>query len=115
MSGGSYRAAALFYRLFVCMLTAGSRRLQVAFAQPITIAFAAESEPALVEGGERRAVTDRHDRGGGEPLLQQMIQLGFRRLIERGGGFVQEQIIGRMQQRAGKSEPLLLAERQNAV
>ena len=68
-----------------------------------------------MERGERRAVADRHDSRGREPLLQQMVERGLGGLIERGRGLVEEQEVRRVQQCAGDAQPLLLAERQHAV
>ena len=48
-------------------------------------------------------------------LLEQAIQRGLRGFVERGGGFVEEQVLRRVQQRAREPEALLLAERERPV
>src|SRR5262249_10723132 len=55
--------------------------------QPSEFAVALEHETAAVERGERRAVADRHDRGAFEPRIEQAVERGFRRLVERSRGF----------------------------
>ena len=40
-----------------------------------------QREAAAVEGGQRRAVADRHDRGSLEPLVEQAVERGFRRFV----------------------------------
>src|SRR5258705_10331325 len=70
---------------------------------------------ALVEGLKRRAVADRDDGGCRQFFLEETIEPGFRGFIERGGRFVEEQILRRVQQRACESKPLLLAQRKNSV
>ncbi len=72
-------------------------------------------EMPIVEVGERRAMTDRHDRGARQSLVQQPVQLGLRRLVQRGRRLVQEQIVRSLQNRPCNGETLLLAERQNAI
>ena len=68
-----------------------------------------------MERAERRAVADRDDRCGGQPLLQQAVQHRLGRLVERRGRLVEEQIIRRVKQHARDGEPLLLAAGKHAV
>ena len=68
-----------------------------------------------MERRERRAVADRHDGRFRQALLEQPVERRLRRLVERGGGLVEEQEIGRLQEGARDAEALLLAERQHAV
>src|ERR1700688_1894597 len=58
-----------------------------------SIAVAPQHDLALVEGLQRRAMADRYDGGGRQPLLDQAIERRLRGLVERGGGFIQEQIL----------------------
>ena len=69
----------------------------------------------LVERRKRRAVADRDDRRARQPLLQQPVELGLRRLVERRRRLVEKQEIRLLQQRARDAEALLLAERQHPV
>ena len=64
-----------------------------------------------VECAERRTVADRDYRGALEPLLHEPIQLRFGRFIERRCRFIEQEIIGRIKQRPGNGESLLLAAR----
>ena len=50
-----------------------------------------------------------------EPLVEQAVDRGLRRLVERGRGLVEEKIVRRLQDGAGNAEPLLLSERQHPV
>jgi len=50
-----------------------------------------------------------------ERAVEQAVHGGFRRFVERRGGFVEKQEIRLVQQRARKAKPLLFAERQLAV
>src|SRR5262245_11883940 len=68
-----------------------------------------------MECSERGAMSDGNDRRALAPFLKQAVERRFGGLVKRGGGFVEEQIIGRMQKRARNREPLLLAEREHAV
>ena len=68
-----------------------------------------------MERRKRRAVADRHDRRAGKALLQQLVERCLGRLVERGGGLVEEQIVRRMQDRARDADALLLAEREHPV
>src|ERR1700742_5125983 len=70
---------------------------------------------ALVECLQRAAVADRDDGGGRQFLLEKLVELRFGGLIKRGGGFVEEQVLRRMQERTRKPETLLLAQRQHAI
>src|SRR5262249_59173972 len=74
--------------------------------QPAELAVALEHETAAVERGERRAVADRHDRGAFEPRVEQAVERGFRRLVERSRGFVEGKIIGCLQKGAGNNQAL---------
>src|SRR5258706_1149654 len=74
-----------------------------------------QHEMALVEGLKRGAVTDRDDGGCRQFLLEETIERGFRGFIERGRGFIEEQILRRVQQRACQPKPLLLAQGENSV
>jgi len=60
-------------------------------------------------------VSDRDDGRRGKPRFQQSIKRRLRRLVERRGGFVEKQIIRRLQEGARNAESLLLAERQDPV
>ena len=60
-------------------------------------------------------MADRNQRGVGQARLQQLVERGFRCLVERGGRLVEEQIVGRLEERAGDAKPLLFAEREHAV
>ena len=84
-------------------------------ANAVVVALGMQRQMPVVEREEGRAVADRHHRRAREPLLQQPVQLGFRRLVQRGRGLVQKQIVGRLQNRAGDAEALLLTERQDLV
>ena len=79
------------------------------------VAFARQIQAAAVEGGERGAMADGDDGGARKPPLQQVIERRLGRLIERGGGFIEQEVIGRVQNRPREAEPLLLAERQYPV
>src|SRR5262249_1110403 len=68
-------------------------RFERGLTQPAELAIALEHETAAVERGERRAVADGHDRGAFEPRVEKAIERGFRRLVERSRGFVEEKII----------------------
>ena len=63
------------------------------------IAFAGERQPAPVERRKGRSVADRHNGGVGEPLVEQLIERGLGRLVERSGGLIQEQKIGCVEER----------------
>src|SRR5262252_10533560 len=91
------------------------RRCERGFTQPADLAVALEHETAAMERGERRAVANRHDRRAPEPCVEKAIERGFRRLVERSRGLVEEKIIGRLQNGAGNAEALLLAEREHSV
>ena len=62
-----------------------------------------------------RAVADRDDGRARQALRQQPVEVGLGGIVERGGGFVEQQDIRPLQQRAGDGEALLLAERQHPV
>src|SRR3989442_14825627 len=79
------------------------RRCERGFTQPVELTVALEHETAAVERGERRAVADRHDRGAPEPRVEKAVKRGFRRLVERSSGFVEEKIIGRMKKGTGNA------------
>src|SRR2546428_165499 len=68
-----------------------------------------------VERAQRRAVADRDDGGLAQPLLHEPVERGLGGLVERGGRLVEEQIVGRVQDRPGDGEPLLLADREHPV
>src|SRR5262245_65971530 len=78
-------------------------------------AFGGKRQVPVVECDKRRAVSDGHDRGGRKPLVQQPVELRFRLLVQGGGGFVQKQKIGSVQDGARNTEPLLLSGRQHLV
>src|SRR5215471_2208288 len=59
------------------------RGFERGLTQPVELAVALEHETAAVEGGERGAVADRHDRGAPEPRVEKAVERGFRRLAER--------------------------------
>ena len=82
------------------------------FAQGEVIAFRRHFEMAMVKRGERRAMTDGHDRGLRQPPRQYGVKLGLKRLLDRGGGLVEQEPIGPHQQRARDRQALLLAARQ---
>src|SRR6266516_559566 len=96
-------------------LSRSLRRLERDLAHLLALAVAAEREMPAVERPQGRAVADRHDARMREPLLQEPIERGLGRLVERGGSLVEEQIVGRVQDGAREPEPLLLAEREHAV
>ena len=113
-TGGSLKVAARFLADYrgVGRSTAPARaRLRARVA----VAVAFQRQAAAVERVQRRAVADRDDGRVRQPLLQQPVERGLGRLVERGGGLVEEQLVRLLQQRAGDAEPLLLAERQHAV
>src|SRR5437588_2061619 len=83
--------------------------------QAADLAVALQHETAAVEGGERRAMADRYDRAALEPRGEKTVERGFRRLVERGRRLVEEQVIRRLQNGAGNSKALLLAEREHPV
>ena len=56
------------------------------------VAVAVKLHIALMEGFKRRAMADRDDGGCRQFLLDQAIQYRLRGFIERGGGFIEEQI-----------------------
>ena len=70
------------------------------------IALADDVEPAAVEGGEGAAMADRDDGRVRQALLQELVDRALRGLVERGGGLVEEQEVGRMQERPRNAEPL---------
>jgi len=70
---------------------------------------------ALMEDLKCRAVTDRDDGGCRHFLLEETIEPGFRGFIERGGRFVEEEILRRVQQRACEPKALLLAQVEDSV
>src|ERR1700722_10438266 len=74
-----------------------------------------QHDVALVESLERGAMADRDDGGGRQFLLEKTIQRRLRGFVERGGGFIQEQIARRMQKRTREPKALLLAERKRPV
>src|SRR6185437_10758787 len=79
------------------------------------VALAFERHLALVESFQRRAMADRDNAAVGQLLREQAIERGLRGLVERGGGLVEEQEFGGLQQRPRDAETLLLAERQHPV
>src|SRR6266540_4369179 len=89
-------------------LSRSLRRLERDLAHLLALAVAAEREMPAVERPQGRAVADRHDARMREPLLQEPIERGLGRLVERGGSLVEEQIVGRVQDGAREPEPLLL-------
>src|SRR5882762_4306070 len=78
------------------------------------VAVAGKLHIALMEGFKRRAMADRDDGGCRQFLLDQAIQCRLRGFIERGGGFIEEQILRRMQQRACEPKALLFAKREES-
>ena len=60
-------------------------------------------------------MADRNDGRAGKLRAQHLVERGFGGLVERGGRFVEEQEIRLLQDGARDREPLLFAERQNAV
>ena len=62
-----------------------------------------------MEGGDRRAVGDGHQRRIRQPRLQRAIKFGFRLRIQAGGRLVQEQPVRLRQQGARQCDALLLA------
>ena len=58
---------------------------------------------------------DRDNRCAGEPLGKEAVELRFGRLVERGRGLVEKEVVGRLEDGARDSKALLLAERQHAV
>src|SRR5215471_12543333 len=91
------------------------RGFERGLTQSVELAVALEHETAAVEGGERGAVADRHDRGAPEPCVEKAVERGFRRLVERSRRLVEEKIIRCLQNGAGNAEALLLAEREHSV
>src|SRR6516165_6410455 len=91
------------------------RRSQGNFAHPIGAGFRYELDVSPVERAKRRAMADGNDGCALEPVLQQTIKRSLGRFIERGGRLVEEQIVGRVQQRPRYRKPLLLAERKHPV
>ena len=57
-------------------------------------------------------MADRHDRRPGQRLRDHAIEIGFAFLVERGGRFVEEQPVGRGEQRPRDGEPLLFPSRE---
>src|SRR4051794_29287771 len=84
-------------------------------ADAVMLRVRLQREALAVECRERRAMADRDDSSVGQPLLQQPIELGFGRLVERGGGLGEGQEVRLLPERARDAEPLLLAERQLPV
>src|SRR5262249_52686388 len=91
------------------------RGFERGLTQPTELAIALEHETAAVEGGERGAVADRHDRGALEPRVEKAVERGFRCLVEGSRRLVEEKIIRRLQNGAGNAEALLLAQRKHSV
>ncbi len=60
-------------------------------------------------------MTDRDDGRAGELLAQHPVDRRLARLVEGGGGFVEEQPVGLGEDRAGDGEPLLLTARQAPI
>src|SRR5580692_4458270 len=93
----------------------GPADVLAAVAQREMIAVADQRDIALVERLERRAVADRDHGGRRQFRFEQLVELGFRRLIERGGCLIEEQKLRRVQERTREPEPLLLARREHSV
>src|SRR5262245_39338810 len=106
-------AAASRRRVGTASLFRGGR--ERGLSQAIDLAVALEHQTAAMEGGERRAMADRYDRAALEPRVEQTVEHAFRRFVERGRRLVEEQIIRRLQNGAGNSQALLLAEREHSV
>src|SRR6516225_3450823 len=62
------------------------------------VALEGQRDATLVEGLQRRAVADRDDRGVRQAFREQTVEPRFRRLVERGGGLVEEQILRLVQE-----------------
>src|SRR3981081_4818907 len=60
-------------------------------------------------------MTDRDHGGRRQFVPEEMVKLSLRSFVERGGRFIEEQILWRVQQRAGEPKALLLAQRQHPV
>ena len=58
---------------------------------------------------ERCPVADADEGGIGEALLEGLVEIGFQRHIERGGGLVEKNKVGLDQHGAGESDTLLFA------
>src|SRR5476649_2958493 len=94
-----------------------SRRLDVRACVPQrkSVVHLGQRDIALMERLQRAAMTDRYDGGRRQFLLEQLVEPGLGGFIERRGRFVEEQVLRRMQERAGKPEALLLAQRKHAI
>ena len=77
---------------------------------PIDLLVCHQLDAAMVEGAKCGAVADGNNGHAFETILQQAVQNRLSGLVERSRGFVEEKVVGRVQQHAGNSEPLLLAQ-----
>src|SRR5271169_5035257 len=79
------------------------------------ISIALERQAAAMESEQRRTMADGYNGRAGEPLGEEAVERCFRRLVERGCGLIQKEIIRRLQNGTSNAETLLLAEREHAV
>src|SRR6266508_3562174 len=66
------------------------RRLEHGLTQATDLAITLQHETAAVERGQRRAMPDRYDRATLEPRVEETVERGFRRLVERSRRLVEE-------------------------
>ncbi len=88
---------------------------RLAFPQGEVVAVAHQRHIALMEGFQRCAMTDRDNGCLRQFLRQHGVQRCFRGLVERRGGFIEEEVARCVQQRPRQAQPLLFAEREHAI
>src|SRR2546425_1278554 len=76
-------------------------------------AAARDLEVPRVEGAQRGPMADAHDRGSREAGPEQSVQLRFGGLVERRGGFVEEEPLRPLHEGAGEGDALRLARREH--
>src|SRR5215831_7101751 len=76
------------------------------------VTVGADDEAAVVEGAQGGAVADADHCGRGEAFLDQGVEALLRVFIHGGGRLVEEEPVWLLDQRAGESNPLLLARRE---